>query len=79
MEIDRPRDLGEALAASAESPTATLLAGGTDIMVEVNFRSREVEEVISLRHVDELTELNVLMLELASSFVASDGPVASLR
>lgn len=58
MEIDRPRDIGETLTASAEKPNATLLAGGTDIMVEVNFRTLEVNDVISLRHVDELCDWN---------------------
>lgn len=56
MEIDRPRNLDATLAAAAENPNATLLAGGTDVMVEVNFRTRDVQEVISLRHVDELAE-----------------------
>ena len=79
MEIDRPRDLGEALAASAESPNATLLAGGTDIMVEVNFRSREVEEVISLRHVDELTEWNGNRLGAGVTFQRMEhGPLRAL-
>ena len=38
----------------AEHPGATLLAGGTDLMVEVNFHGRRPETVIALRHVGDL-------------------------
>ena len=37
METLLPRDLDEALAARAAHPDATVLAGGTDLMVEVNY------------------------------------------
>lgn len=56
MEIERPGSLDEALALAGESPDATLLAGGTDIMVEINFRIRQVSRVISLRQVADLRE-----------------------
>ncbi|MDK1102206.1 MAG: FAD binding domain-containing protein, partial [Actinomycetota bacterium] len=36
MDFVAAHDLGEALAAKAEQPDAQLLAGGTDLMVEVN-------------------------------------------
>ena len=32
----------------AEDPSRQLLAGGTDFMVEVNFRHRDVSEVIAI-------------------------------
>lgn len=54
MEIVRPTTLDEALAARAAVPGADLLAGGTDLMVEVNFHHREPEHVIALRRVREI-------------------------
>lgn len=46
--------LDEALSALAETPDATLLAGGTDVMVETNFGHRRPQRVIALRRVPEL-------------------------
>ena len=56
MLIERPTTLDEALLALAEDPRATPLAGGTDLMVEVNFGWRRPESVVALRRVDELKE-----------------------
>jgi CO/xanthine dehydrogenase FAD-binding subunit len=58
MDIDRPVDLTAALQALEQVPDATLLAGGTDLMVEVNFSHRRPEHIIALRRVEELAELN---------------------
>jgi len=58
MDIDRPADLTAALQALEQVPDATLLAGGTDLMVEVNFGHRRPEHIIALRRVEELAELN---------------------
>jgi len=49
-----PTDLDAALAALATTPDALVLAGGTDVMVEVNAGRRRFEDVIALRNVDEL-------------------------
>jgi CO/xanthine dehydrogenase FAD-binding subunit len=54
MEMLIPRSLDEALAAAAAHPEATLLAGGTDLMVSVNLHGLRPETVIGLRRVDEL-------------------------
>lgn len=54
MQVVRPRDVEGATAALAELPDATLLAGGTDLMVDVNFGRRRPDPVVSLRRVDEL-------------------------
>ena len=58
MEVDRPTTLDELLAALFESPGATLLAGGTDLMVEINFGHRRPQRVIATRRVDELKKLD---------------------
>jgi CO/xanthine dehydrogenase FAD-binding subunit len=54
MSIFSPRSLPEALAIANSHPSARLLAGGTDTMVEINFRHYEPTDIISLRHVQEL-------------------------
>lgn len=54
MEFLRPRSWGEALAAKAADPQAVPLAGGTDIMVELNFDRRRPGALLDLTHVAEL-------------------------
>lgn len=57
MHFVRPHDLDGVVDALATHPDATLLAGGTDLMVEVNLLHRRPETVVSLRHVEELRTL----------------------
>ncbi len=52
MEVHHPTTLDEALAAVADG--ATPLAGGTDLMVEVNFGHLRPDHVVALRRVEEL-------------------------
>lgn len=52
MEHVAARDLATALDALHTDPTATVLAGGTDLMVEVNFGHRRPGTVVSIRRVD---------------------------
>ncbi len=58
MEVLRPRSLDEALDALATHPTATLLAGGTDLMVRANYQGLRPEVVVALRRVPELQEMS---------------------
>jgi CO/xanthine dehydrogenase FAD-binding subunit len=58
VEIVRPTDLAAALEALRQVPDATVLAGGTDLMVEINFGHRRPEHVVALRRIEELRELN---------------------
>jgi AGZA family xanthine/uracil permease-like MFS transporter len=53
MEFLQPRSLHEALAAKAERPEAVAIAGGTDVMVELNFDRRRPEVVLDLSRVGE--------------------------
>lgn len=52
MKIHHPTTIDEAL--GAISAKSHFLAGGTDLMVEVNFGHRRPEEVVALRRVEEL-------------------------
>ena len=54
MEVIRPADIQEAVAALAAYPGAVPLAGGTDLMVEVNFGLLRPYAVITLRRIKEL-------------------------
>jgi len=49
-----PRTLQDALVATAANPTAQIIQGGTDLMVEINFNHRKPTDVIALRRVEEL-------------------------
>ncbi|MGZ4338721.1 MAG: FAD binding domain-containing protein [Gaiellaceae bacterium] len=50
----RPRTLDEALGLRAEHPDARVVAGGTDLMVEVNFGRSHPAGLIDLTRIDEL-------------------------
>ncbi len=56
MDVILPRHLDEALAATAADPGATILAGGTDLMVSVNYHGLRPAGVIGIRRVAELQE-----------------------
>jgi CO/xanthine dehydrogenase FAD-binding subunit len=49
-----PRTLPAALDALADDPSLTVLAGGTDLMVDVNYGRRRPTGVLSLRRVPEV-------------------------
>ncbi|RPI24306.1 MAG: xanthine dehydrogenase family protein subunit M [Actinobacteria bacterium] len=54
MEMFRPRSVEEAVNILSGHPEATILAGGTDLMIEVNARRATPSAVVSLRGVGEL-------------------------
>jgi len=56
MEILRPDTLDEALELKAAHPGARPIAGGTDLMVELNFDRTRPPEVLDLTRVPELTD-----------------------
>lgn len=56
MEFLRPASWEEALAAKAEHPRAVPIAGGTDVMVEINFDQRRPGQLLDLNRITELHE-----------------------
>lgn len=54
MEFVRPTSLDDALAVKAEHPDAVPIAGGTDVMVELNFDARRPRVLLDLTAVPEL-------------------------
>lgn len=64
MEFLRPASWGEALRAKADHPAAVPVAGGTDIMVELNFGHRRPEAILDLTRVPELSGWSELGGEL---------------
>lgn len=59
MSVLVPKTLDEAVAMVRADPTATLLAGGTDLMVEINLHDRRPSSVVSLSRIDELTSFRI--------------------
>lgn len=59
MEFLRPASWEEALAAKAEHPSAVTIAGGTDVMVEINFDHRRPGHLMDLNRIPELHEWEV--------------------
>jgi CO/xanthine dehydrogenase FAD-binding subunit len=54
MSVLLPTSLDDALAVLAEHPDATVLSGGTDLMVEVNGGHRRLQHVVAVNRVPEL-------------------------
>ena len=59
MNVTTPASLDEALATLAEHPESVPLAGGTDLMVALNFGRERPHRVMSLRRLDDLRELRL--------------------
>ncbi len=59
MTVLAPDRLDTALSALADDPGLTVLAGGTDLMVEVNYGHRRPDGVLSLRRLAELRHWHV--------------------
>ena len=56
MDFHRPETFAEALEIKAERPDAVPLAGGTDLMVAINFREARPDAILDLTAVPELRE-----------------------
>ncbi|HYQ66374.1 xanthine dehydrogenase family protein subunit M [Actinophytocola sp.] len=56
MDFLRPSTVDEALALKAEHPDAVPIAGGTDVMVELNFDARRPPALLDLGRLAELAE-----------------------
>jgi CO/xanthine dehydrogenase FAD-binding subunit len=76
METLYPHNLDEAVAALGEAVTP--LAGGTDLMVEVNFGHMRPERVLALRRVEELSEWHATRIGAGVTWrrIERDGPTA---
>ena len=57
MEFIQPGSWAEALAIQAELPAAVPLAGGTDLMVELNFAARRPPALLDLTRISELRQV----------------------
>ncbi len=56
MDFLQPRSWAEALEAKAAHPGAVPIAGGTDVMVELNFDKHRPEALLDLNRVDDLAQ-----------------------
>ena len=78
MTVHIPTSVEEAVALLQSHPSSTLLNGGTDIMVEVNFNHRKPESVIALRSVSELKTWSINN-EAGTVFIGSGVPYAEME
>lgn len=82
MEFWQPRSLDDALAVKAEHPAAVPIAGGTDVMVEINFDARRPEGLLDLTRVGELTAWSrqdeILRVGAGLTYVRLIGELGSL-
>ena len=56
MEFSRPATWADALAVKAEQPAALAIAGGTDVMVDINFDRVRPAALLDLTGISELAE-----------------------
>jgi CO/xanthine dehydrogenase FAD-binding subunit len=56
MDFLQPTTLSDALEAKAEHPHAVPIAGGTDVMVELNFDKHRPSALLDLNRIDELAQ-----------------------
>jgi CO/xanthine dehydrogenase FAD-binding subunit len=59
MSVLIPHSIVEASELLAQNPSATMLNGGTDLMVEVNFNHRRPDSVLLLRNIPQLREWSI--------------------
>jgi CO/xanthine dehydrogenase FAD-binding subunit len=59
VEFIQPGTWAEALAVQAEMPAAAPLAGGTDLMVELNFATRRPPALLDLTRISELRQWDI--------------------
>jgi CO/xanthine dehydrogenase FAD-binding subunit len=83
VEVLTPRSLDEALRQKAERPDARPIAGGTDVMVDLNFDRSRPEALINLNEVPELRgwkrENGTLRLGAGLTYTeAMEAPLAEL-
>ncbi|MGC8634514.1 MAG: FAD binding domain-containing protein [Candidatus Limnocylindrales bacterium] len=75
MEVFRPSSLREALEVRAAHPGALPIAGGTDVMVELNFGRRRPEAIVDI---SRLPELQVIRRQDGTVFLGAGVPYARI-
>jgi CO/xanthine dehydrogenase FAD-binding subunit len=79
MKTHLPKDLAEALSALESEPEATILAGGTDLMVSVNYQDLRPAAVVGIRRVAELHEWEGRFIGAGVTYTRMEhGPIPAL-
>jgi CO/xanthine dehydrogenase FAD-binding subunit len=79
MQVSSPATLAEALEELARFPDTVPLAGGTDLLVAINFGRERPKRVMSLRRLEELAELDQRGLVRCGARVTYTRMLAELR
>jgi 4-hydroxybenzoyl-CoA reductase subunit beta len=59
LRLERPRDIGEAIAVQRDNPGSRFIAGGTDLLVNVRHGSNRPDRLIDLTGIAELKDIEV--------------------
>ena len=78
MSVHIPTTIDDALAILSERSDATVLSGGTDIMVEINFNHRKPTTVVSVNRIDELKTWKIDQVS-QSVFIGSGVPYGEME
>ena len=79
MDIQYPDTLEEAIDALSSMTDPTVLAGGTDVMVEVNARVRNPHDVVAIRRIEELRAWDDRRIGAGVTYRTMErGPIPSL-
>lgn len=79
METHHPTTLPDALDALDAEPEAMILAGGTDLMVSVNYHALRPSAVIGIRRVEELREWSSRFIGAGVTYTRMEhGPIPAL-
>src|SRR5260370_16763551 len=75
MEFLQPATWSEALAMKSAHPEALPIAGGTDVMVEINFDRQRPLTIIDLTRIADLTEWGMAAAHLRIAAAATYPPI----
>ena len=78
MSVLVPTTIDEATMMLRDHPDATILSGGTDIMVEVNFNHRKPHTVVALRNIQDLHSWSVDR-DAGSVFIGASVPYKQME
>lgn len=78
MPVHLPKTIEEAIHLLDSNTDATLLNGGTDLMVEINFNHRRPQSVIALKQISELKSWTINLAD-SSIFIGAGVPYAEIE
>ena len=78
MTVHIPKTIDDALQILSNDATASVLSGGTDFMVEVNFNHRKPSSILSIGHINELKTWKIDQVD-QSVFIGAAVPYGEME